>query len=61
MGPLEALRENNWFFVNVWIVVGTLVLAVLIVIGNWLLTGWITNVLRNYLDAKRRLRRREPD
>jgi hypothetical protein len=58
MGPLEALREGNWTVFNLWIVGGVLAIAALGVLVDRLMTGWIANVLRNYLDAKRRIRRK---
>ena len=36
------------------------VLIAVLVVGGWLRDAWMTNVLRNYLDAKRRLRRGDP-
>ena len=46
-----------WEYLNVWILAGVAAVAVLLLFGDWLLTGWIANVLRNHLAAKRRLRR----
>jgi len=43
-----------------WILVAAFGIVAVVAIGHWLLTGWMTNVLRNHLDAKRRLRRRSP-
>ncbi len=42
------LRE----YLNVWILAGVAAVAVLLLFGDWLLTGWIANVLRNHLAAK---------
>jgi hypothetical protein len=59
--PLEALREGNWTVVNLWIVAGVFALAALWAVVDWMISGWISNVLRNYLDAKRRMRRNSAD
>ena len=53
--------------VRYWLAVGLVVVlvaaVVLAALGDWFRTWWLTNLFRNRLDAKRRLRRegREPD
>jgi hypothetical protein len=50
-----------WDYLNVWILAGVAAVAGLLLVGDWLLSGWITNLLRNHFEAKRRLRRNGPD
>ena len=38
-----------------WVVLGVAIIAVVIIVGERLYYGWLTNVLRNNLEAKRRL------
>jgi hypothetical protein len=56
--PWEA---RAWTLTTIGILLGV-VIAVLL-IGDWLRGWWLTNLLRNRLHAKRRLKRegREPD
>jgi len=59
MSPLEALRENDWLVLNLWLVAAVFVLALLWRLVDWLTTGWMRHVLRNHLDARRRIARRD--
>jgi hypothetical protein len=52
---MSAVRE----YLAAGILIGVGVVALLIVLGQWLRIRWTINVLRNYLDARRRSRRRE--
>jgi hypothetical protein len=54
---LEGLRELFGDLGALWFVIGLAALVVIILIADRLYTGWLTNVLRNHLEAKRRLRR----
>ena len=45
-----------WEYLNVWILAGVAAVAGLLLVGDWLLSGWITNLLRNHVEAKRRER-----
>ena len=54
--PLEA---RLWTLTATGVLVGLAV--VLLLFGDWFRMWWISNLLRNRLEAKRRLRREGPD
>lgn len=57
MSPLpEILGELAWDSA-LWTLLGLGALIVVLLIGDWLYGWWITTLLRNRVEAKRRLRR----
>jgi hypothetical protein len=53
----EGLFTEFLWDTRVWMLGGVVIVIGLLLLGDWLRTGWMTNVIRNHLEAKRRLRR----
>ena len=50
---LDELASDH----GVWMLVGVGILIVVLLVGGWLRDWWMLNLVRNRLEAKRRLRR----
>jgi len=52
----EIVGEPDWDRV-IWTLIFTGALIGVLLLGDWLRSWWVTNLLRNHIAAKRRLRR----